>query len=132
MFVLDVGLVLAVYASGVLSRPPDPQPLLAQLAKTLGPWTYLLGGALAFLETGAFVGFLVRGGVHRHPRWRRGRRGRDLSCPAARHRLDQHLLGDTASFFLGRKLGRGFVLRHGARLRRDRSTLAIIAPGPAQ
>src|SRR5918992_3700626 len=52
---------LAVYASGALSNLPDPEKLIEDVATTLGPWTYLLVGAMAFLETGAFVGLVAPG-----------------------------------------------------------------------
>ena len=35
---------------------PDLEHALTELSETLGTWTYLLVGGLAFLETGAFVG----------------------------------------------------------------------------
>ena len=50
--------------------------------ETLGKWTYLLVGVLAFLETGAFVGFIAPGRDgrdRRRPRRRPGRRSRS-SC----------------------------------------------------
>ena len=40
---------------------PDIASLLADLAATLGGWTYLLVAGLAFLETGAFVGLVAPG-----------------------------------------------------------------------
>src|SRR4051794_2761002 len=90
---------------------PDPEPLLTGLAETLGAWTYLLVGGLAFLETGAFVGLIapgetaiVLGGV-----------------VAASGRVSLALVlliawvcatsGDVASFWLGRRLGRRFLHR---------------------
>ena len=39
----------------------DLQELLDDVAETLGDWTYLLVGLLAFLETGAFVGLVAPG-----------------------------------------------------------------------
>ena len=50
-------------------------------------------------------------------RRRRRRPGRDRHLPADRDRLVRRPgLGDTTSFFLGRRLGREFVLRHGPRV----------------
>ena len=40
---------------------PDLEAALTDLADTLGTWTYALVGALAFLETGAFVGLVAPG-----------------------------------------------------------------------
>src|ERR1044072_4664348 len=41
--------------------PPDIEGLLTDLSDTLGAWTYVLVGGLAFLETGAFVGLIAPG-----------------------------------------------------------------------
>lgn len=110
-----VGLVL--YALGVFADLPNLEELLERLSTTLGQWTYLLVAVLAFLETGAFVGLVapgeatvVVGGV-----------------VAGQGVIDIRLLiglvwfaafmGDTVSFFLGRRLGREFMIKHGARLK---------------
>src|SRR4051794_4208073 len=53
--------VLAVIASGALSSLPSLEHIIKSLADTLGKWTYVLVGAMAFLETGAFVGFIAPG-----------------------------------------------------------------------
>ena len=42
-------------------RLPDLEGLLTDLSDTLGAWTYALVAALAFLETGAFVGLVAPG-----------------------------------------------------------------------
>ena len=107
---------LAVYGSGLVEIP-NLEELIESLGRTLGAWTYLLVGALAFLETGAFVGFIapgeftiIFGGV-----------------VAGQGEIDVIVLlgivfvaataGDSVSFFLGRKLGRGFLIRHGSRVK---------------
>ena len=94
---------------------PDLEHALTELSETLGTWTYLLVGGLAFLETGAFVGLIapgetaiVLGGV-----------------VAAQGEIDLVTVllvawvaaaaGDIASFMLGARLGRRFLLRHGPR-----------------
>ena len=104
------GLVL----TGVVQLPDFPE-ILRDLADTLGPWTYALVGALAFLETGAFVGLvapgetaLALGGV-----------------VAAAGDVELWLIipiawacaagGDLTSFVLGRRLGTAWLDRHGAR-----------------
>ncbi|HEX5711891.1 MAG TPA: bifunctional DedA family/phosphatase PAP2 family protein, partial [Solirubrobacterales bacterium] len=83
---------------------------------TLGAWTYLLVGFFAFAETGAFVGLVVPG----ETTMLLG------GAVAGQGAIDVYLLiaiawfaawmGDTTSFFLGRRLGREFVLRHGPRV----------------
>ena len=94
----------------------DLQGLLEDVSNTLGAWTYLLVGAFAFAETGAFVGLVVPGETVMLLG----------GAVAGQGAIDVYLLiaiawfaawlGDTTSFFLGRRLGREFVLRHGPRV----------------
>ncbi|MGN6587807.1 MAG: bifunctional DedA family/phosphatase PAP2 family protein [Solirubrobacterales bacterium] len=93
----------------------DLQKLLEEISHTLGSWTYLLVGAFAFAETGAFVGLVVPGETVMLLG----------GAVAGQGAIDIYLLiavawfsawlGDTTSFFLGRRLGRNFVLDHGPR-----------------
>ena len=93
----------------------DLQGLLEDIANTLGAWTYLLVGFFAFAETGAFVGLVVPGETVMLLG----------GAVAGQGAIDVYLLiaiawfsawaGDTTSFFLGRRLGREFVMRHGPR-----------------
>src|SRR4051794_4875885 len=110
-------LALAVYASGVLSALPDPKKLIEDLAKALGPWTYGLVGLAAFLETGAFVGLVapgetivLSGGVIA------GQGEIDL-LPLIGIVWTCAVLGDTTSFYIGRRLGRDFLEKHGPRVK---------------
>jgi membrane protein DedA with SNARE-associated domain len=111
-------LALAAFAlttTGTIQLP-DLEEALTDLSETLGTWTYLLVGGLAFLETGAFVGLVapgetavVLGGV-----------------VAAHGEVELGLMlglvwvaaaaGDLASFWLGRRLGRRFLVAHGPRI----------------
>ena len=96
-------------------RLPDAEGFLTDLSDTLGPWTYALVAALAFLETGAFVGLVAPG--------RDGDRAR--RCVAAQGGVDlgaiivvawlAAALGDLASFALGQRLGRRFLVARGPR-----------------
>jgi membrane-associated protein len=95
---------------------PDLDEALTDLSDTLGTWTYALVGALAFLETGAFVGLVapgetavVLGGVVA------ARGGVDLA-PMLMIVWLSAAAGDFASFMLGRKLGRRFLVTRGPRL----------------
>src|SRR4051812_44949334 len=105
---LVVAAGLAVYGSGVLQHV-DIQKGIEDLAQALGKWTYALVGFMAFAETGAFIGLVapgeftvILGGVIA------GQGTIDIfvligivwACT---------LLGDTVSFFLGRRLGRSFL-----------------------
>ncbi|HEU4738367.1 MAG TPA: VTT domain-containing protein [Solirubrobacterales bacterium] len=94
----------------------DLQNLLEEISETLGAWTYLLVGFFAFAETGAGIGLVVPG----ETTMLLG------GAVAGQGAIDVYLLiaiawfaawlGDTTSFFLGRRLGREFVLKHGARV----------------
>jgi membrane-associated protein len=104
------GLVLG----GVVELPDFPK-LLRDLSDTLGVWTYALVGALAFLETGAFVGLiapgetaLALGGVVAAV----GDISLGLMIPIAWLCAAG---GDLTSFMLGRRLGTKWLDRHGAR-----------------
>jgi undecaprenyl-diphosphatase len=115
---------LAIYASGLLSNLPDAKKLIEDLAKALGSGTYALVAVMAFLETGAFVGLIapgeftvIVGGVIA------GQGTIDiipllglvwLSC----------VLGDSASFFVGRRLGRQFLEKHGPKVKITHERLA--------
>jgi membrane protein DedA with SNARE-associated domain len=89
--------------------------LLEEVSNTLGAWTYLLVGVFAFAEVGAFVGLVVPG----ETAMLLG------GAVAGQGAIDIYLLiaiawfaawaGDSTSFFVGRRLGREFVLRHGPR-----------------
>jgi membrane protein DedA with SNARE-associated domain/membrane-associated phospholipid phosphatase len=110
-------LVLAVYASGVLSELPDPKELIGDIAETLGAWTYALVGVMAFLETGAFVGLVapgetvvIAGGVI-------AGQGEIALIPLIGLVWVCAVLGDTTSFYIGQRLGRGFLERHGPRVK---------------
>jgi membrane protein DedA with SNARE-associated domain/membrane-associated phospholipid phosphatase len=112
-----LALALAVYASGVLSALPDPKEAIEDIAQALGPWTYALVGVMAFLETGAFVGLVapgetvvIAGGVIA------GQGEIDL-LPLIGLVWVCAVLGDTASFFIGRRLGRKFLEKHGPRVK---------------
>lgn len=95
----------------------DLQQLLEDFARSLGEWTYLIVGGLAFLETGAFVGlvapgetFVILGGAVAGV----GETSIVLTIAVV---WFSAWAGDTASFFLGRGLGRSFILRHGPKVR---------------
>ena len=115
---LAAGLVIAcaVYASGVLSELPDPKKVIEDIATTLGPWTYVLVGVMAFLETGAFVGLVapgetvvIAGGVI-------AGQGEIQLIPLIGLVWVCAILGDTTSFYIGHRLGRGFLEKHGPRV----------------
>jgi undecaprenyl-diphosphatase len=108
---------LAIYASGVLSALPDPKQIIEDVAAALGPWTYALVGVAAFLETGAFVGLVapgetivISGGVV-------AGQGEIELLPLIGIVWACAVLGDTTSFYVGRRLGRSFLEKHGPRVK---------------
>jgi undecaprenyl-diphosphatase len=107
---------LFVYGGGVVD-PPNLEELLLDVGDALGNWTYLLVGGLAFLETGAFVGLVapgetavIAGGVI-------AGQGVVEVIPLVLLVWACCIAGDTVSFFLGRRLGRDFMVRHGPKVK---------------
>ena len=106
----------ALVGAGVIELP-NVEHLIEQAGQALGKWTYLAVGVLAFLETGAFIGLVapgettvIVGGLVAG----QGEISLTLliaivwSCAVA---------GDLTSYALGRRLGRDFMVRHGARVK---------------
>jgi membrane-associated protein len=114
-FIAAVAVV--VYATGLLDKLPSSQDRIGQLFDGLERWTYLVAGGLAFLEVGTFVGLLVPSEL-----------GVPFAGAAAAHGSLSLLIllivvwvcavvGESLNFALGRALGSGFLIRHGARVR---------------
>jgi membrane protein DedA with SNARE-associated domain/membrane-associated phospholipid phosphatase len=115
------GLIAAAIVAFLVLRDQLPHinldKLIEDLSQGLGAWTYLLVGGLAFLETGAFVGLVAPGEFTVMLGGAVAQQG-DISLPLilAITWLSA-FTGDSVSFLLGAKLGRGFLVRHGERLR---------------
>jgi membrane protein DedA with SNARE-associated domain/membrane-associated phospholipid phosphatase len=112
-----IALALGVYASGVLSELPDPKKLIEDIAQALGPWTYALVAAAAFLETGAFVGLVAPGETIVIAAGVIAGQGEIQLLPLIGLVWLCAVLGDTTSFYIGRRLGRRFLERHGPRFK---------------
>ena len=95
----------------------DPQQVLEDVSGTLGSWTYVIVGLLAFLETGAFVGLVAPGETFVVLAGAVAGQGETSVLLTIAIVWFSAFLGDTASYFLGVKLGRNFVVRHGERVR---------------
>jgi membrane protein DedA with SNARE-associated domain/membrane-associated phospholipid phosphatase len=109
-------IALALWGFGVV-EPPNLTKLIESAGRRLGKWTYLLVGGLAFLETGAFVGLVAPGesavligGVV-------AGQGRISIVGLIALVWACAVAGDCTSYFLGRRLGRGFLERHGPKLK---------------
>jgi membrane protein DedA with SNARE-associated domain/membrane-associated phospholipid phosphatase len=108
---------LAIFASGVLSGLPSFEKIITDIADALGVWTYALVGAMAFLETGAFIGFIapgeftvILGGVIA------GQGTIDI-IPLIGIVWICAIAGDSTSFLIGHKVGRRFLLKYGPMVR---------------
>jgi membrane protein DedA with SNARE-associated domain len=114
---LLVALAVGVIVLYRLLPDIDLEEIISDLSRGLGSWTYLLVAALAFLETGAFVGLVAPGEFTVVLGGAVAGQG-DISLPLilAITWLSA-FLGDSVSFILGAKLGRGFLVRHGERVR---------------
>jgi membrane-associated protein len=111
------GAGLAVALAVGLVDSPDPTPALSSASDSLGGWTYLAVPALAFLETGAFVGLLVPGETAVVVGGVVAERG-DVALPLLIGLVWLGAVGgDVVSFTLGRRLGRPYLDAHAARLR---------------
>jgi membrane protein DedA with SNARE-associated domain/membrane-associated phospholipid phosphatase len=113
----------AVAAYVVFSQYVDLEKILEDVSQALGGWTYALVGVFAFVETGAFVGLLVPGEtVMILGGAVAGQGATDLYVTIALAWFAA-VGGDTTSFFIGRRLGREFLLRHGPRFGLDHDRL---------
>lgn len=110
-------LVAAYFLVKQLLPSVDPQQLLEDMSGTLGKWTYALVGVLAFLETGAFVGLVAPGETFVVLAGAVAGQGDTNVILTIAIVWASAFLGDLASYLLGIKLGRGFVLKHGPKLR---------------
>jgi undecaprenyl-diphosphatase len=106
---------LAVYAAGVLSPLPSPERILGGLAGAIGPYAYLLVGALAYLETAAFLGLITPGELTMLLGGVVAARGDVSIVPLVGLVWLCSVLGDSTGYLLGRRLGRSFLVRHGDR-----------------
>jgi len=124
------GLVVAVIVAFFVFRDDLPsinlEKIIEDLSQSLGAWTYLLVGALAFLETGAFVGLIAPGEFTVLLGGAVAANG-DISLPLIiAITWIAAFSGDSVSFLLGARLGRGFLVKHGARFRITSERLAMV------
>jgi membrane protein DedA with SNARE-associated domain/membrane-associated phospholipid phosphatase len=112
------GLAVAAVVAVIVFLPTiNLDKLIEDLSQGLGAWTYLLVGALAFLETGAFVGLVAPGEFTVMLGGAVASQG-DISLPLIiAITWFAAFAGDSVSFLLGARLGRGFLVRHGERFR---------------
>jgi membrane protein DedA with SNARE-associated domain/membrane-associated phospholipid phosphatase len=118
---LQAAMVAAVIGGFVvLSRVVpniDLQQALEDVSSSLGDFTYVLVALAAFLETGAFVGLVLPGETVVILGGAVAGQGATSIVLTVGVIWAAAFLGDTTSFLLGRRLGRGFILQHGPRVR---------------
>jgi membrane protein DedA with SNARE-associated domain/membrane-associated phospholipid phosphatase len=95
----------------------DFEKLLEDLSTSLGDWTYVLVGVLAFLETGAFVGLVFPGETAVLLGGAVAGQGETSIVITIAIVWFCAWAGDTCSFLIGQRLGRDFILKHGPRVR---------------
>jgi len=95
----------------------DAEKILDDLADGLGQWTYLVVSILAFLETGAFVGLVFPGETAVIIAGAIAGQGETSIVITIALVWFSAWAGDSASFYIGTRLGREFILRHGPRIR---------------
>ena len=110
-----VAVAAFVYGLGVIHFP-DLEQLLIDIGERLGKWTYLLVGALAFFETGAFIGLVAPGETALLLGGLVAGQGQVDVLTMIAVVWAAAVAGDLTSFFLGRRLGRAFLVKHGPRV----------------
>ena len=95
----------------------DVEQLLQDLSDKLGAWTYALVGLLAFVETGAFIGLVFPGETAVILGGAVAGQGETSIVLTIAIVWFCAWAGDTTSFFIGKRLGRDFVLRNGPKVR---------------
>jgi undecaprenyl-diphosphatase len=116
VFVAAIAIGLAVWGSGVI-HPPNLETVARDLGATLGSYTYAVVGLLAFLETGAGVGLVAPGELAVVIGGVTAGQGHTNLFVLIAIVWACALLGDLTSYVLGRRLGRDFLLKHGAALK---------------
>ena len=118
-----LAVIVAVIVARLLRLPARSGPTSTSsrcstdLSERLGAWTYLLVGLLAFLETGAFVGLIFPGETAVILGGAVAGQGETSIVITIAIVWFCAWAGDTTSFFIGRRLGREFILKHGRKVR---------------
>jgi membrane protein DedA with SNARE-associated domain/membrane-associated phospholipid phosphatase len=110
-----VAVAAFVYSLDVIHFP-DLEQLLIDVGERLGNWTYVLVGALAFLETGAFIGLVAPGETALLLGGLVAGQGQVEVLTMIAVVWACAVAGDLTSFFLGRRLGRAFLVKHGPKV----------------
>ncbi|MEJ7784774.1 MAG: bifunctional DedA family/phosphatase PAP2 family protein [Solirubrobacteraceae bacterium] len=112
--ILITGLV--VHGTGLV-KLPDFEELIVDIAEGLGQWTYLLVGFMAFAETGAFLGFVAPGEITVIVGGVVAGQGEIDVVALIAIVWSCAVLGDMTSYYVGKRLGREFMEKHGKRVK---------------
>ncbi len=96
---------------------PNVEHIIEEAGKTLGKWTYLAVGIMAYLETGAFIGLVAPGETTVIVGGLVAGQGEISLMILIAIVWTCAVLGDLTSYTLGRRLGREFMVKHGARVK---------------
>jgi undecaprenyl-diphosphatase len=111
-----VAIVVAIAVAYYLfTQVLDLESILEKVAHALGAWTYALVGFFAFAETGAFIGLVAPGETVMLLGGAIAGQGAINLYVTIALAWTMACAGDVTSFFLGRRLGREFLMRHGPR-----------------
>ncbi len=116
---------LCVYGTGLI-KFPDLEQLLLDVGSSLGKWTYLLVAGFAFLETGAFVGLIAPGETAMILGGVVAGQGTISIITLIAVTWAAAVAGDCTSYWLGRRLGRQFIVKHGARFQITEERLGTV------
>ncbi len=111
---------MALAAAAYVALPdgalPNVEHVVEDLARSVGPWTYVLVAVLAFLETAAFVGLVAPGELTLVVAGTVAAQGEVELLPLIAVGWLAAAAGDSAGFWLGRRLGRSTLERQLPRL----------------
>ncbi len=108
--------VFLLFGTSVIALP-SIESIVDEIGGRLGAWTYLLVGVNAFLETGAFLGFIAPGETMVLFGGVLAGAGTIELIPLIAVVWVSSMLGDLSAYVIGRRYGRGFLLTHGARVK---------------
>jgi membrane protein DedA with SNARE-associated domain len=103
---------LGVWGSGAV-HVPNLETVARDIGAVLGSYTYAVVGVMALLETGAGIGLVAPGELAVVIGGVTAGQGHTSLPVLISIVWACALTGDLASYVLGRRLGRGFLLRHG-------------------
>jgi undecaprenyl-diphosphatase len=103
---------LAVWGAGLV-QPPSLEAIASDIGAELGPYTYVVVGLMALLETGAGIGLVAPGELAVVIGGVTAGQGHTELAVLIGVVWACALTGDLISYWLGRRLGRDFLLRYG-------------------